>query len=141
MKPKTSEYWYFAHPFTGKGPQKIAIERANYELCLRRTIELTEVGIIVFSPIVNSFPIHYGSPLLLGLPGHDQHEFYMDMDFAIIQHTNFTGVILPPLWEHSDGCRREEKKFRSMGRRIALYAEALANACNGIPLDARPILE
>lgn len=136
MKPNTSEYWYFAHPFTGKGPQKVAIEHANYELCLRRTIELTELGIIVFSPIVNSFPVHYGSPHLLSLPSHDQHEFYMDMDFAIIEHTDFTGIIVAPMWKHSNGCRREHERFKASGKRIAAYADAIANARNGRPLDA-----
>lgn len=108
MKPG---FFYFCHPYSAKTKEG---RIANYELCCRRSIKLLLKGYNIFSPIVHSHSIEMASPEMLKWPLEKRYKFWLHtIDFAVLKHVGFTGVILAPLWGKSKGCKREYDWFLS----------------------------
>jgi len=109
MKKKLG-FWYFCHPYSAETEEG---RIANYELCCRRSAKLVLKGHNIFSPIVHSHSIEIASPEMLKWPIDKRWQFWMDIDFAILEYVGFTGVILGPEWGKSNGCQREYDWFLS----------------------------
>lgn len=117
--PSAPELWYFAHIYTATDKRA---ELANFNLCGIRTAKLIKQGYFVYSPICHTHPIHMAWPEFLV---NDERELWIALDMIIIQRTNFTGLILAPLWEQSDGCCGERDKFIELGKPIKLYEDIM----------------
>lgn len=119
-KPSAHEgIWYFAHPYTSKDKRA---EMANFQLCCIRTAKLISLGFWVYSPICHTHPIHMAWPEFLT---NDERQLWMDLDAIIIKKTEFTGIILAPLWEGSGGCNAEKKIFEKKNKPIFFYDEII----------------
>jgi hypothetical protein len=105
MKPGL---YYFAHPYSAKTEEG---RTANFELACRRSAILLLKGYNIFSPIVHSHPIEMANPELLSWPQEKLWQFWLDIDLAILEFVNFTGIILAPLWGTSKGCKKEYEWF------------------------------
>ena len=117
--PSIAELWYFAHPYTA--PDKRA-ELANFNLCCIRTAKLMKRGYFVYSPICHTHPVHMAWPEFLV---NDERELWIALDMLIIKRTDFTGLILAPLWEQSGGCCGEREQFIKDGKPIKLYEDIM----------------
>lgn len=117
--PSAPELWYFAHIYTATDKRA---ELANFNLCCIRTAKLIKRGYFVYSPICHTHPIHMAWPEFLV---NDERELWITLDMIIIKRTNFTGLILAPLWENSSGCRGEREIFISLGKPIKLYEDVM----------------
>lgn len=104
-------YWYLAQPYSGD-------EEANYQEGVERLSRLMSHGLLVFSPIVHAHP-----PSLIMPPQKD--EWWYEYDHKIIWVGGFTGIILPPLWDTSVGCVKENRWFTEYGKKCILYADML----------------
>ena len=112
------DLWYFAHPYTckNKDGQYIAGgEDANFRLCCIRSARLIEKGILVYSPISHTHPIHMSYPPFVG---GEVHNFWYKFDNAFIRAVPFRGIILAPDWEKSTGCKAEKELFEELGREV-----------------------
>lgn len=110
--------WYFAHPYTVRTPDgrySLAGEEANFRLCCYRAAKLILAGWNIYAPICHTHPIHMAHPDLVG---KEVHDLWYCLDNALIDHANFTGIILAPLWEDSAGCCGEMERFNDLERQI-----------------------
>jgi len=123
MKPG---FYYFAHPYSSKTKEGLI---ANFELCCQRSAELLLKGYNVFSPIVHSHSIEMASPEMLTWTVDELWQFWIDIDMAILEYVEFTGVILAPGWRTSKGCMREYEWFISHTSKAGLFTS------NGKPYD------
>lgn len=113
--------FYFAHPYTVKdkdGNYVPEAEEANFQLANYRAGRLLLAGYNIYSPISHTHPIHRAT--IEFLKKHE-HKLWYDFDLAFIEHANFTGIILAPGWEESEGCRLEYEIFRRTDKPILLY--------------------
>ena len=117
--PPAVELWYFAHIYTATDKRA---ELANFNLCCIRTAKLIKKGYFVYSPICHTHPIHMAWPEFLV---NDERELWIKLDMLIIQRTDFTGLILAPLWEKSSGCHGERETFIELGKPIKLYEDIM----------------
>ena len=115
--------WYFAHPYTvknEKGDYVFEGEEANFRLCNYRAALLIEKGILLYSPISHTHPIHSASPVFAG---GQAHGLWYDFDNAFIRIVPFTGIILAPGWQDSKGCKGEKALFEDLGREVRYLHE------------------
>jgi hypothetical protein len=123
--------YYFAHPFSvfnHDGTRDTGAEKVNVDHCIARTARLMELGIVVFSPLVGSYPVQN----YLGHDADAQLPWY-DIDDRLILSTQWSGLILAPAWELSVGCRREAALFivldvYTQGRVPVYYYEEIESA-------------
>jgi len=122
--------WYFAHPYTCKdeaGHYLPGAEEANFRLCNLRAARLIERGVLIYSPISHTHPIHCAHPPFVG---SQAHEMWYRFDEEFIRRIPFDGIILAPGWEHSVGCRREKTLFESLGRKVKYLHEIDEIGCD-----------
>ena len=115
--------WYLAHPYTvknKKGEYVAGGEEANFQLCNLRAARLIEKGVLIYSPISHTHPIHQIYPPFVG---GEVHVMWYEFDNAIIRATPFEGIILSPGWENSQGCRGEKVLFEELGRKVKYLTE------------------
>ena len=109
IKMKSGLY-YFCHPYSAKTKEG---RMANHELCCRRSAKLLLKNYNIFSPIVHSHSIEMVSPEMLKWSVNKRWQFWIDIDFSILEYVGFTGAILAPLWGKSKGCKKEYEWFLS----------------------------
>ncbi len=112
---KTKGLFYFAHPYTAKdqdGNYVHAAETANFNLCCYRSGQLLLRGFNVYSPISHTHPIHEATVEFLR---NHEHKIWYDLDNEFIDKTDWSGIILAPGWDNSDGCRAERERFVGIG--------------------------
>ncbi len=117
--------WYFAHPYTVRGEDgesKHAGEHANFLQACVKTSELMKRGFNVYSPIAHTHPVHIIDPQFIK---NDEYKLWRNLDNLILGKTNFSGIILPPRWETSKGCREEREEFQKKNLRILLYEDII----------------
>ena len=121
----TGGLWYFAHPYTRKDAEGRFVreaEEANFNLCNMRAGELIRRGFNIYSPISHTHPIHRACPALLA---RHEHEMWYQLDNEFIDSTKWQGIILPPEWETSSGCKAEKERIRVLGGMVKLYSTIL----------------
>lgn len=119
------DLWYFAHPYTVKdnsGNHILAAEQANFQLCCYRSAELLHRGVMVYSPIAHTHPIHVAWPQFLQ---NGEWKLWMTLGNLIMDRCEFTGIILAPKWDMSKGCKAERERFDNEKKWIVSYDEAL----------------
>jgi hypothetical protein len=125
FQPNNPNVWYFAHPYTCKdstGKYISGGEDANFQLCCIRSAKLIERGWIIYSPISHTHPIHKAWPPFVA---GELHDFWYQFDNAVIDGTNFAGIILAPGWKTSTGCKNERQKFLDADKRVLLYDDIM----------------
>ena len=116
--------WYFAHPYTCKdkdGKYVLGGEEANFHICNVRVAQLIEKGVLVYSPISHTHPIHMDYPPFVG---GEVHQMWYEYDNGMIREVHFKGIILAPGWEKSTGCKAEKELFEELGREVRYLKES-----------------
>ena len=92
-------YAYLAGPYSHP---ELSVRRDRFEWACHVANKLMEAGECIFSPIAHSHSIEvWGSGNIKG------GEFWLNQDFAILQHASKMYVMKLTGWETSDGLRRE----------------------------------
>lgn len=124
--------YYFAHPYSCKdknGNYVIAGEEANFRLCNYRASRLLLAGYNVYSPISHTHSIHLACPEFLT---RHEHGMWYQLDMALIEKTDFDGIILAPGWADSTGCCMERNWFVEHGKHVLDYETIIGDqSCNG----------
>lgn len=98
---------YLASPYSVVQPiseqQARVLRDSRYRRVCKLAAKLMKEGKKVFCPIAHSHPIE-----VIGMPGEIQSgDFWLDQDFAILQHANELIVYQMDGWDKSSGIRRE----------------------------------
>ena len=113
--------YYMAHPYTCKDKEGRFVpegEDANFHLSNYRASRLMLLGYNIYSPISHTHPIHRACPEFLA---RHEHKMWYQLDIALIEKTDFNGIILCPGWENSKGCKLEKDWFVKKGKEILFY--------------------
>lgn len=108
---------YLACPYSHKDP---AVREARFHAVTRYAARLTNEGLIVFSPITHSHPMH-----LIGLDGDWTFWERVDRVYLGLCHKIF--VLKLPGWEESIGVTAEIKIAQESGMEIE-YVEPFFDA-------------
>lgn len=101
---------YLASPYSHPEPK---VRHDRYLEAVRAAAHLTARGLVVFSPVVNSHPMH----VFAGLNG--RWEFWKPIDFAFIDLSSKLVVLTLPGWRESVGVRDEMEHARQRGIPVA----------------------
>lgn len=101
------ELIYLASPYSAKGrdpyspeAQRIKIER--YETICKVAARLMEQGKHIFCPIAHSHPIEK-----IGMVDIKDGDWWLEQDYAVLQHCTEMYVCTMPEWEKSYGIGKE----------------------------------
>lgn len=118
--------WYFAHKYTVRdkdGKNNHVGEEANFNLSCIRSGDLLKRGFLLYAAIPHTHPIHVRTPEFME---NNEYDLWRRLDNKIID-LPFDGIILPPNWEKSKGCREEREEFVKRSRIVLLYEEIMNN--------------
>jgi Domain of unknown function (DUF1937) len=122
-EPGRHGMFYFAHPYTMKGPDGQYVfeaEEANFRMCSMRAGYLLQWGFNIYAPICHSHPIHMHTPRFLA---NEEHAVWYGLDNDFISRMRWDGIILAPEWQSSKGCRAEVMMFiRELKLPVLYYA-------------------
>lgn len=100
---------YLASPYSHSDPK---IMEKRFQLVLKATAELTNQGLLIYSPIVHSHPmaVDYKLPT--------DFNFWQKYNFGMIDHCNAIAVLTIDGWRESKGIKGEMQYAMSTGKDI-----------------------
>lgn len=98
---------YLASPYSAKGldpysPEATRIKLERYHTICKVAARMMEEGMHIFCPIAHSHPIE-----VEGMVNIKNGDWWLEQDYAILQHCRFMYVCMMPGWAESYGVNRE----------------------------------
>lgn len=100
-------YSYLASPYSVKQPvsrqRAVTIRDRRYRKVCKKAAQLMLEGKLIFCPIAHSHPIE-----VIGMKGEIKSgDFWLEQDFALLEHASELIVFMMDGWEDSSGVTRE----------------------------------
>ncbi len=80
---------------------------------------MIEAGWLIYSPVAHTHAIKMAWP---DFAAGDEERWY-EYDLMTVREGHFAGIILPPLWQVSNGCVMEKNLFESMQRQVLYFCD------------------
>lgn len=90
---------YLASPYSAPTAEE---RQQRFELVCKKAAELMDQGHKIFCPIAHSHPIE-----VHGMDHIHSGEFWLEQDFAILEHCSMMWVYCLPGWKQSKGIKQE----------------------------------
>jgi len=104
---KGRDLLYLASPYSAKGhdpnsPEAGHIRQERYETICKVAARMMEQGFHIFCPIAHSHPIEK-----IGMVDIKNGDWWLEQDYAILQHCREMWVCMLPGWQDSYGINQE----------------------------------
>ena len=103
---EVARLYYMCHKYSGNTNENV------YDSIVKNN-KLLDLGYIVYNPILSSHFLHAMK--------RRPYKFWINFDLQMMNM--FDGIILPPNWKESKGCRLEEARARELKIEILMYED------------------
>lgn len=113
---------YLASPYSAKGrdptsPEASRIRQERYETICKVAARMMESGMHIFCPIAHSHPIEQ-----VGMADIKDGDWWLNQDYAILQHCDAMYVCMMPGWTDSYGIGKEIEFAQAKGIPVIYFS-------------------